>query len=61
LVLEDDPIMEFQNMSLSEIKREIQNPGFVFEKKHCGLISHNDGLNEGCVLNFRKTGSVLKI
>ena len=52
--LEDNPIMEFQNLSLGEIKQEIQSSTFVFEKKHCGLISHDDGLNEGCVLNFRK-------
>jgi ubiquinone/menaquinone biosynthesis C-methylase UbiE len=52
--LEDDPIMEFQGLSLEEIKQEIQNSNFVFEKKHCGLISHDDGLNKGCVFNFRK-------
>ena len=52
---EDDPLMEFQNLSLGEIKQEIQNSNFVFEKKHCGFISHDDGLNKGCVLNFRKS------
>jgi len=52
---EDDPIMEFQNLSLREIKQEIPSSNFVFEKKHCGLISHDNGLNEGCVLNFRKS------
>jgi len=52
--LEDKPIMEFQNMSLGTIKQEIQNSNFVFEKKYCGLISHDDGLNRGCVFNFRK-------
>ncbi len=51
---EDDPIMEFKNLSLGKIKQEIQNSNFVFEKKRCGLISHDDGLNQGCVLNFRK-------
>ena len=59
--LEDKPIMEFQNLSLGEIKQEIQNSNFVFGKKHCGLISHDDGFNQGCVLNFRKTGSVFNI
>jgi len=59
--LEDNPIMEFQNLSLSEIKQEIQNSKFVFGKKYCGLISHDDGLNQGCVLNFRKIGSVSDI
>jgi ubiquinone/menaquinone biosynthesis C-methylase UbiE len=52
--LEDNPIMEFQNLSLGEIKQEIQSSNFVFGKKHCGLISHDDGLNQGCVLNFTK-------
>ena len=52
--LEDGPIMEFQNLSLGEIKQEIQNSNFVFEKKHCGRISHDNGLDQGCVLNFRK-------
>ena len=56
--LEDNPIMEFQNLSLGEIKQEIQNSNFVFGKKHCGLISHDDDLNQGCVLNFRKTSNV---
>ena len=59
--LEDNPIMEFHNLRLGEIKQEIQNSNFVFGKKHCGLISHDDGLNQGCVLNFRKTGSVFEI
>ena len=58
---EDNPIMEFQNLSLGEIKQEIQNSNFVFGKKYCGLISHDDGLNQGCVLNFRKTGSIFDI
>ena len=59
--LEDNPIMEFQNLSLGEIKQEIQNSKFVFEKKYCGLISHDDDFNQGCVLNFRKTGRVFDI
>ena len=59
--LEDNPIMEFQNLSLSEIKQEIQNSKFAFGKKYCGLISHDDGLNQGCVLNFRKINSVSDI
>jgi ubiquinone/menaquinone biosynthesis C-methylase UbiE len=59
--LEDNPTMEFKNLSLNEIKQEIQNSKFVFEKKHCGLISHDDDFNQGCVLNFRKTGSAFDI
>jgi len=59
--LEDNPTMEFKNLSLGEIKEEIQNSKFVFEKNHCGFISHDDDFNQGCVLNFRKTGSVFDI
>ena len=59
--LEDNPIMEFQNLSLNEIKKEIQNSNFVFGKKYCGFISHDDDFNQGCILNFRKTGSVFDI
>ena len=59
--LEDNPIMEFQNLSLGEIKEEIQNSNFVFGKKYCGFISHDDDFNQGCILNFRKTGSVFDI
>ncbi|MCD6393808.1 MAG: class I SAM-dependent methyltransferase [Planctomycetes bacterium] len=54
-ILEDNPIMEFQNLSLGEIKQEIQNSSFVFGERHCGLISHDDDLNQGCILNFRKS------
>ncbi|MBC8473131.1 MAG: class I SAM-dependent methyltransferase [Phycisphaerae bacterium] len=53
--LEDDPIQEFRRLSVSDVKQEIEDSNFVFEKKHCGLISHDDGLNQGCILNFRKS------
>jgi len=59
--LEDNPIMEFQDMNLEGVKREIQDSNFVFSKQHCGFISHDDGLNQGCVLNFRKSGISFKI
>lgn len=52
--LEDDPIQEFRRLGVSDIKREIEDSNFVFEHKFCGLISHDDGLNQGCVLNFSK-------
>ena len=54
--LEDEPIQQFRRLSLSDVKHEIESSNFVFEQKHCGLISHDDGLNQGCVLNFRKYG-----
>jgi len=52
--LEDDPIQEFRRLNLSDVKREIEGSDFYFEEKVCGIISHDDGLNQGCVLNFRK-------
>lgn len=51
---EDNPIMEFKNLHLSDISEEIQSSGFVSNREHFGIISHDDGLNKGCVLNFRK-------
>jgi len=52
--LEDEPIQQFKEVNLDDIKQEIDDSGFHFEEKHCGIISHDDGLNPGCVLNFRK-------
>jgi len=52
--LEDEPIQQFKELNLDDIKQEIEDSGFHFEEKHCGIISHDDGLNQGCVLNFRK-------
>jgi len=43
--LEDAPTQEFRRLSVSDVKREIERSNFVFEQKHCGLISHDDGLN----------------
>jgi len=53
--LGDDPIREFSSLNVNDVKQEIEDSNFVFEKKHCGLISHNDGLDRGCILNFRKS------
>jgi ubiquinone/menaquinone biosynthesis C-methylase UbiE len=52
--LEDEPMQEFRSLSLSDVKQEIEGSNFVFEHKFCGLISHDDSINQGCVLNFRK-------
>ena len=52
--LEDGSIQEFRRLSLSDVKREIEASNFVFERRFCGLISHDDDLNQGCVLNFTK-------
>ena len=55
--LGDNPEMEFMDLTVEKIKQEIQDSDFVFDKKQCGLISHDNSLNQGCVLNFRKTGN----
>jgi len=52
--LKDDPIRQFKELNLNDVKREIEDSDFYFEEKYCGIISHDDGLNQGCVLNFRK-------
>ncbi|MEJ2705520.1 MAG: class I SAM-dependent methyltransferase [Sedimentisphaerales bacterium] len=52
--LEDEPSQEFRHLSLNDVKQEIEDSKFIFERKLCGRISHDDGLNHGCVLNFRK-------
>ena len=52
--LQDDSIMEFKELSIDDVKQEIENSSFSFEEKYCGIISHDDDLNKGCVLNFRK-------
>ena len=51
---EDNPLMELQHHSSTDIEREILSSGFQFEQRYCGIISHDNGLNKGCVLNFRK-------
>jgi len=53
-ILEDEPIQQFKELNLNDVKREIEDSNFYFEHKYCGIISHDDGLNQGCVLNFRK-------
>jgi len=52
--LEDNPIRQFKELNLNDVKREFEDSDFYFEQKYCGIISHDDGLNQGCVLNFRK-------
>jgi ubiquinone/menaquinone biosynthesis C-methylase UbiE len=51
---DDIPLMELQYIRPTDIEREVLSSGFQFERRYCGVISHDDGLNKGCVLNFRK-------
>jgi ubiquinone/menaquinone biosynthesis C-methylase UbiE len=52
--LKDDPLRQFRELNLNDVKREIEDSDFYFEEKYCGIISHDECLNQGCVLNFRK-------
>lgn len=52
--LEDDPRMEFKDVGLEMIMQEIQDSDFVFNEKHCGILSHDDSLTQACVFNFIK-------
>ena len=53
--LEDNPSKEFQHLRSNDVRWEIQSAGFQFDQQYCGLISHDDELNQGCVLNFVKS------
>ncbi len=50
----DQPQKNLKNLSPKDIIKEIENHNFFFQKEYCGLISHDDFLNKGCVLNFKK-------
>ena len=56
--LEGKPILEFLSLTVEKIRQRIQNSHFVFENKLCGFISHENGLNQDCILDFRKINSV---
>jgi len=53
--VEDAPFMEFKEMRLSDVELEIQISGFEPDGRWDAVISHDDGLEPGYVLNFRKT------
>ncbi len=50
----DQPEQGLKNLEPKDIVREIESRNFYFEEKYCGTVSHDDFLNEGCILNFRK-------
>ena len=43
-----------KNMTPQSIRKEIEGCGFSFANKYCALLSHDNEINQGCVLNFRK-------
>lgn len=59
--VEDNPLMELRHIRSTDVRQEILSSGFQFERRSCRIMSHDDGLNKGCVLNFRKcAGDTLK-
>ena len=52
-VVADMPTDELKELTLNDVKQEIQNSGFFFTEKICDEISHNNSLNQGCILNFK--------
>ena len=50
----DYPMRELENLTIKDIIREIEKFGLDFSKKICETISHDDSLNYGCVINFKK-------
>ena len=46
------------NMSLEDVKREIESRGFLFEINFFETLMHDDTLEEDHVLNFRKSVTI---
>mgnify|MGYP006283014413 CR=1 FL=1 len=51
----DSPGWGLADLTVTQIKSEILRGGFEFDREVCENISHDDDMNFGCVLNFRKT------
>ncbi len=56
---DDWPLMTLREVSVTAVQREIEAAGFRFVDRYCGEISHDDWMDEGCVLNFRASGTTL--
>ena len=50
----DSPADHFKDLLMGDVVSEIEETGFILERKICGVLSHDEGMNRGCVLNFRK-------
>ena len=38
------------------MEKEIEAQNFYFEREYCDTISHDNFINQGRILNFRKNG-----
>jgi len=56
-VIEDSPLDQFKQLTLDDVKKEIQD--FNFQEKNCDMISYDDFLNPGCVFNFVKMEMII--
>ena len=45
---------EDMNMALDDVKEEIESAGFSFERMLCKTLMHNNYLEQGDILNFRR-------
>jgi ubiquinone/menaquinone biosynthesis C-methylase UbiE len=52
--IEDEAAWKFRSTCVADVINEITKSGFNFIKKYCDVLSHDDSLNKGCVLNFFK-------
>ena len=48
------PLMELRNITLNQLINEIELSGFKYHEKICSRLSHDDHLEDGCILNFTK-------
>jgi len=51
---DDHPLMEFADLELEDIRREIEEADFVLVKKVYKELLHDNYYNRGWILNFRK-------
>jgi len=57
--IEDEAARKFQDACVDDIIDGIKKSGFHFIRKYCDVLSHDESLNKGCVLNFtKKRGNV---
>ncbi|NQT65727.1 MAG: hypothetical protein HQ554_06070 [FCB group bacterium] len=46
--------MELRNITLDKLINEIEKSGFKYQEKICSKLSHDDHLENGCIINFTK-------
>ena len=54
----DSPSQYFAELKWDDVQYEIEECGFVYTRKECDLLSHDDELIPGCVFNFKKPDQI---